>query len=153
MILSAGMAGLLFAGCAPSAHFNSSQPRIAVHGADWRSVSVAITEYNLSKGRKLDLATPNELVLYDAAASIVGDTSPDGAEKITCKTVYCYTFLSDSVIIASHRFQTSDLDDTTSAEADDSATYLAEQQELSEIAKRIEQPASHGGLATPGPSR
>ncbi|HET6402690.1 MAG TPA: hypothetical protein VFH95_15000 [Candidatus Kapabacteria bacterium] len=154
LIFLATIAGLLFAaGCAPAIHLDSGHPRIAVHGANWKSVSVAITEYNLSKGRKLDLATPDELVLYEAIPS------PDGGEKVTSKTVYDYTIFPDSVIISSHRYRTSDLDDTTTLEADDPATCDAEQQELAEIAKRIEQasptmlPTSRGGLAAPAPSR
>jgi hypothetical protein len=147
---------LLFAAsCAPAGRLDtpSGQPRIAVHGADWKSVSVAIANYNLSKGRKLDLATQNGLVLYDAAPSIVGDASSEGAEQVTSKTVYEYTFFPDSVIISSHRYWTSDLDDTTATEASDQATYDAEQQELSEIATLIEPPSIHGGLAAPIPSR
>ena len=133
-------------------------PRIAVHGAiiahhAWKRVSLAIAEYNLSKGRKLDLATPNELVLYEAIPS------PDGGEQVTSKTVYDYTIFPDSIIITSHRYRTSDLDDTTVTEADDPASCNAEQQELAEIAERIEQasptmlPQGHEGLAVPDPSR
>jgi hypothetical protein len=143
-------ASLLFAtGCAPSGRLDTitGQPRVAVHGANWKSVSVAIADYNLSKGRKLDRATRNELVLYEAAPA------SDGAEEVTSKTVYDYTFLPDSVIISSHRYWTSDLDDTTVSEASDQATYDAEQQELSEIAKAIEPGIMHGGLAAPLPSR
>lgn len=145
---------LFFIGCASTGHLDTftGHPRIAIYGANWKTLSVAITEYNLSKGRKLDLATPDKLVLYEATPSTLAD-APRGAEQVTSKTIYDYTFAPDSVIISCHRYWTSDLDDTTATEADDQATYDAEQQELTEIAKAVEQPMNHGGLATPAPSR
>ena len=151
LILLAICAGIPILGisCASAGTLDTltGQPRIAVHGASWKTLSVAITEYNLSKGRKLDLATPNMLVLYDALPT------SEGTEKVTSKTVYDYTFFPDSVIISCHRYWTSDLDDTSAREADDPATYDAEQQELTEIAKTVEQPANHGGLAAPARSQ
>ncbi len=136
-------------GCAPAiSHVRALEesPHIIVHDASWKQVSVAIAAYNLARGRKLDLVRPNELVLYRAKQA------PDGSEQVTSKTVYDYLFMPDSVLITSHLYRTNDLDDTNAVEAEDSATYFAEQQELSAIAKAIGKPADEGEIAEPLPT-
>lgn len=76
-----------------------------------------------------------------------------GSEQIVGKIIYDYEFLPDSVIITSHRYWTHDLDDTTIAEAVDTATVDAEQQELSEIARSIQPLVRGGELAVPASTR
>jgi hypothetical protein len=123
----------IFIGCSPAIHLAtpSGRPQVAVHEASWKTVSIAIADYNLSKGRKLDQVRPDEIVLYEATPS------SDGSEQVTSKTIYNLFVFQDSIVIFSHRFVTADLDDENSEEANDQATYDAEQQELASIADRI----------------
>lgn len=140
---------LLLIGCAPATHLTTptGKPEIAIRDANWKTASVAIAEYNLSNGRKLDQVSADEIVLYEAVAS------SDGTEQITSKTVYVLVPTHDSVIIFSHRYFTDDLDDSNVSEADDQATYDAEQQELSAIAGRIAANAGPQAIAEPASSR
>ena len=131
---SVGFALFFAVGCAPMGHVatTSGKPEVVVHGANWKTASVAIAEYNLSKGRKLDNVRPNQLVMYEAVAST------DGTEEITSKTIYTFYTVGDSLLIDSHRYLTDDIDDSDISEANDQATYDMEQQELSAIAANIE---------------
>ncbi|MDP4198564.1 MAG: hypothetical protein Q8922_00490 [Bacteroidota bacterium] len=139
----AACSGILV-GCA-SGHLTtpSGHPEIAVRNADWKRASIAIAEYNLSKGREFDHVNPNELVLYEAVHG------SDGTDEIHSKTVYTILPRNDSLVIESHRFFTSDLDDEAVSEALDQATLDLEQQELAEIARMMES-NSQGEIASPG---
>ncbi|HWF44367.1 MAG TPA: hypothetical protein VG537_06975 [Candidatus Kapabacteria bacterium] len=131
--VSAVFFSIAVAGCSSSVRLDtpSGKPEITVPTADWERASVAITTYNLSKGRELDQATPNELVLYEAVPS------HDGNEQVTSKIVYVFVPRNDSLTITSHRFITDDLDEENLDEAADQATLDAEQQELQQIAGTI----------------
>ena len=113
----------------------TGRPMIAVRNVDWKRASVAIASYNLEKGREIDRAEPGELVLYDAV------TTPDGAEQVRSKTLYQIESAGDSLVIHSHRFLTSDLDNDAIDEALDRATLEIQQKELQEIARELEHPA------------
>ena len=133
-------------GCSSSKSLeNFGTPHIVVRNANWEKISVAIAAFNFAKGRKLDLARPNELVLYD----VQPDTSGSARLPIISKTVYEYAFSADSVVISSHLFRTHDLDDTSVAEDNGTATLLQEQNELSEIARSMDGKENGGELALP----
>ena len=121
---------LAIGGCVSTGRLStrSGRPEITIPSADWKRASVAIASYNLSKGRKLDIARPNEIVLYEAVPS------HDGDEQITSKTVYSLTTCNDGLLIMSRRFLTNDLDEDDAGEEADQATLDAEQQELQQIA-------------------
>lgn len=136
--------GSILGGCS-SARVNtaSGRPEVSVGNADWKRASVAIASYNLSKGRQLDRANPNELVLYEAVPQT------DGTEQVRSKIIYTIARRNDSMIIASHRFLTADLDDESADEAMDQATLELEQQELSEIAQIMAQQIQERAIASP----
>jgi hypothetical protein len=121
----------------------SGGPMVAIRNVDWKRASVAIASYNLEKGREIDRAEPGELVLYDAVRS------QDGSDEVRSKTVYQFTSEGDSLVIASHRFVTSDLDNESEDEMLDEPTLQIQQQELQEIARQIQQPS----IAQPQPER
>jgi hypothetical protein len=116
---------------------------IAVRNVDWKRASVAIAAYNLEKGRQIDRAEPGELVLYDAVSS------SDGGEQVRSKTVYQIVPEGDSLVIASQRFVTSDLDNEEIDEALDEPTLQIQQRELQEIAREL----SGEAIAQPQPER
>ncbi|GEM_PF-2519927 len=138
----------LLAACAPAGHLPTitGGPQVAVHSTDWKNAVAAIADYNFSKGRKLDYFRSDELALYEAVPST------GGTEEVTSKTVYHYTVSNDSLIIWSERYRTDDLDDESASVADDQATLDAEQQELHEIALKIDR-VSAENLAAPQPTR
>lgn len=113
----------------------SGRPQIAIHNVDWKRASVAIAAYNFEKGREIDRAEPGELVLYDAVHA------EDGTEQVRSKTVYQIVPSGDSLVIASHRFLTSDLDNDAIDEALDRATLEIQQRELQEIARELQESA------------
>jgi hypothetical protein len=143
---------LFLSACAGGGRLNTStgKPLIALTKADWKRASVAIADYNLSKGRQLDVVRPNEIVLYEAVPA------PDGAEQVTTKTIYTISSVNDSLLISSSRFQTDDLDDDSPAELNDQATLDAQQLELAEIARnfsRANSEATNTSIAQPRQSQ
>jgi hypothetical protein len=143
---------LFLSACAGGGRLNTStgRPLIALTKADWKRASVAIADYNLSRGRQLDVVRPNEIVLYEAVAA------PDGKEQVTTKTVYTMSSVNDSLLISSSRFSTDDLDDDSPSELNDQATLDAQQQELTEIARnfsRVNSETTDGSIAQPQQSR
>src|ERR1051325_5405655 len=124
---------LCLVGCAaPKLSTPTGRPMIAVRNVDWKRASVAIAAYNFEKGRDIDRAEPGELVLVDAVKS------QDGSEQVRSKTLYQIIPSGDSLVIASHRFLTSDLDNDAIDKSLDRATLEIQQQELQEIARSLE---------------
>jgi hypothetical protein len=125
---------LCLAGCAAAKlPTPTGRPMVSVRNVDWKRVSVAIAAYNFEKGRDIDRAEPGELVLFDAV------TAPDGTEQVRSRTKYEIVGVGDSLVIHSHRYLTSDLDNDAIDEALDRATLEIQQQELLEIARSLEQ--------------
>jgi len=142
---------LFLSACAGAGRLNTptGKPFIGMRQVNWKQASVAIADYNFSKGRQLDVVKPNEIVLYDAVPGA------DGKEEVTSKTVYTLATNQDSLLISSHRYQTDDLEDNSPSELDDQASLDAQQQELTEILNVIARSmtASNQNLAQPQQSQ
>ena len=123
-----------FAGCASVGHLAtpSGRPEIRIPKSLFRKAPVAITSYNLSKGRELDQARESELVTYEAVKA------QDGTPQVTRKFVYDLIPSNDSVVITSKQVPTTDLDDDDASEDAAQPTLEAQQQELQQIVSLLQ---------------